>query len=187
MVKRMCLNPGEVYFHGLDCSVARPARYHRLDGQRRGNICASAAAAQRACSPETSTDLEMLTLNGLLRSADYRGSDVRLDTGEVYKPASWPRRSIDPAKWSWYPLVAHRFYDAEHINILEVRAAHLSLKWRTRASKIIGSRFFHLLESQVALAVLVKRRSSSWRLNRALTRSNALILAGYLFPTVALL
>ena len=127
----------------------------------------------------------MLTLNALFRSADYRGSDVRLDTGELFRPGSWPRRSIDPAKWSWYPLVAHPFRDPEHINLLEVRAAHLCVKWRTRSALRIGSRFFHLIDSQVALAVLCKGRSSSWQLNRVLSKTNALILGAGLFPSWA--
>ena len=124
-------------------------------------------------------------MNSLLRGADYRGSDVRLDSGELLKPGAWPRRSIDPARWEWYTLVAHRFHDEEHINLLEVRAAHLALRWRSRNAQRIGSRFFHLLDSQVALSVLVKGRSSSWRLNRALSRVNALTLAGSFLPSYA--
>ena len=69
-------------------------------------------------------ELERLTLNELLRSADYRGSDVRMDTGELMKTNQWPRRSIDPAKWTWYLILAHPYKDSEHINLLEVRAAH---------------------------------------------------------------
>ena len=146
-----------------------------MDGQRRGDLARTATEARASCSVESTPELELLTLNALLRSADYRGSDVRLDTGELYRQASWARRSIDPAKLVWYPLVAHPLHDEEHINLLEVRAAHLMLKWRSRSSQRVVSRFFHLIDSQVALSVLAKGRSSSWRLNLALSRSNALI------------
>ena len=95
LVERMGLHRGEVYYDGLKCGLDRQPLPHRLDGRRRGNICASAAAAHGKCSPDTTTALELQTLNALLRSADYRGSDVRLDTGDLYKPASWPRRFIE--------------------------------------------------------------------------------------------
>lgn len=56
------------------------------------------------------------------------------------------------------------------------------LRWRTRKKAAMRSRFLHLLHSQVALAVLVKGRSSSWRLNRVLCSVNALTLAALFFP-----
>ena len=93
------------------------------------------------------------------------------------KPNQLPRRSIDPAKWVWYPLLSHPYTDEERINLLEVRAAHLTLRWRSRTPARVGSRFFHLLDSQVALAVLCKGRSSSWRMNRILRRVGALTVA----------
>ena len=98
------------------------------------------------------------------------------------KPNAWPRRSIDPAKWTWYSLLAAPFVDDEHINLLEVRAAHLMLRWRTRTPARIGTRFFHLLDSQVALAVLCKGRSSSWKMNRVLRRVGALTVAAGFLP-----
>ena len=98
------------------------------------------------------------------------------------KPGQWPRRSIDPAKWCWYPLLAHPYQDQEHINILEVRAAFLTLRWRSRTAVRVGTRFFHLLDSQVAIAVLAKGRSSSWKLNQVLRRVGALTVAAGFLP-----
>ena len=98
------------------------------------------------------------------------------------RPNQWPRRFIDPAKWSWYPILSHPYRDAEHINILEVRAAHLMLRWRSRTPVRIGTRFFHLLDSQVALAVLCKGRSSSRQMNRLLKRIGALTVAAGFLP-----
>lgn len=181
-MNRQGLHPGECYVEGLRCDLARPASFHRLDGQRRGYCHPSFKAASAARSPDGTAGLECLTLNALLRSADYRGSDVRLDTGEMMRPSQWPRRSIDPAKWVWYPVMAHPYHDSEHINLLEVRAAHLTLRWRCRSPARIGSRFFHLLDSQVALAVLCKGRSSSYKMNRVLRRVGALTVAAGMLP-----
>ena len=183
IVDRMGLRPGEVYFPGLDCGLNRPKDFHRLDGTRRGYAHPTAEAARQAWSPSTSTALELKAVNSLIRASDYRGSDVRLDSGELLRPAVWPRRSIDPARWEWFPLVSHRFNDREHISILEVRAAHTALKWRARSSQRIFSRFFHLMDSQVGLSVLIKGRSSSYRLNTVLRRTNALTVAAWFFPS----
>ena len=187
MVSRQGLHPGEVYSEGRICHLRRPATFHRLDGQRRGHCAQSFAEAKSAQSEHNSPDLERITLNALLRSADYRGSDVRMDSGALMKPNQWPRRSIDPAKWTWYPILSHPYKDQEHINLLEVRAAHLMLRWRSRTQARIGSRFFHLLDSQVALAVLCKGRSSSHQMNRLLRRIGALTAASGFFPSWATL
>ena len=59
---------------------------------------------------------------------------------------------------------------------------HLTLRWRCRTTQRLGSRFFHLLDSQVAIAVLCKGRSSSWKMNQVLRRISALTLAAGLIP-----
>ena len=52
----------------------------------------------------------------------FRGSDVRLDLGSLFRPDSFPRRSIDPSRWLWHAAQAYAFDRKEHINILELRA-----------------------------------------------------------------
>ena len=79
IVDRQGLYPSERYVDGLECSLARPPSYHRLDGQRRGLCHATFEEAKSARSAEGTPDLERLTLNALLRSADYRGSDARIE------------------------------------------------------------------------------------------------------------
>ena len=130
-------------------------------------------AAKSARSVEGTPELERLTLNALVRSSDYRGSDVRMDTGELIHPNQSPCRSIDPAKWTWYLILAAPYHDEEHINLLEARAAHLVLRWRLRTPARIGSRLFRLLDSRVGIAVLCKGRSSSWKMNQLLRRVGA--------------
>ena len=183
LVERMGLRPGELYTPGLRCDLDRPASFHRLDGQRRGYLHPSQSAARAAVSEESEPALELQTLNALLRSSDYRGSDIRMDAGELLRPGQWPRRSIDPAKWSWFAVLAHPYHDKEHINILEVRSALLTLRWRSRTAGRIRSRFFHLMDSQVAIAALAKGRSSSWKLNQVLRRVAALTVAAGFAPS----
>ena len=183
LVLRMGLRPGETFREGLDCSLRRPTVRARHDGSLRGVVQPSAQAAREAVSAESTPELEKLLLHNLVRSADYRGSDVRLDSGELYRPAAWPRRSIDTGKWVWYTIVAHEYTKPEHINVLELRSTLLALRWRTRSSNRVFSRFVHLLDSQVALAVLVKGRSSSDLLNHVVKKIGALTIAASLMPS----
>ena len=137
----MGLRLGECYYPGVSCGLASPKDFHRLDGARRVYVHTSADAARSACSPQTSTALELNAVNSLIGASDCRGSDVSLDSGALLRPATWPRRSIDPARWEWFPLISHKLKDKELISLLEVRAAHIALKWRTRSSL----RFFQAL------------------------------------------
>ena len=185
MVARMGLRPGEVYVEGMDASLSRPAGFHRHDGHRRGYCFASQQAAVAAIDPRSSPDLEAKLFHSIIRASDYRGSDVRLDSGELFRPHAWPRRSIDPARWNWYAVLAAPYRRMEHINALELKATFLTLRWRLRSASRVRTRFLHLVDSQVALSVLVKGRSSSWVLNRILTRVNALTLAAGILPSYA--
>ena len=38
---------------------------------------------------------------GLLRRADHRGTDVRIDLQLPFRPDAWPRTSICPQRWHW--------------------------------------------------------------------------------------
>ena len=107
LVERMGLYPGEVYVEGLDCSLTRKPQYHRLDDRPRNVLYPSAEQARAGADPLSTPQLEKQVLLSLVRAADYRGSDVRLDSGELFRPAAWPRRAIDPGKWTWHKLVAH--------------------------------------------------------------------------------
>ena len=77
---------------------------------------------------------------------------------------------MDPARWSWSVAHSYPFRTREHINILELRAILHTLEWRARTSTFHSCRFLHLSDSQVCLAVLVKGRSSSRKVNRLLRR-----------------
>ena len=185
IVLRMHLPPGEVHTEGRTYE-RETARQHEKDLEAmRGKVHPSAEAAKQGVSSGDTKDLQSALLGSFFRAADYRGSDVRIDSGELMRPHSWPRRSIDPARWSWYSLLATPFTREEHINVLELKTILLMLRWRLRASNRVHSRFLHLCDSQVCLGVVVKGRSSSWRLNRVLNRINSHVLAGSLAPNYA--
>jgi hypothetical protein len=114
---------------------------------------------------------------GLLRRMEFRGSDIRLDTGLLYQADAWPRVPVQASKWLWTAVRSFKWKRAQHINGLEMRAYLETLRWRSRSRAFQNSRFIHLLDSQVALAVLVKGRSSSRQLNQLLRKCAAYLLA----------
>ena len=69
--------------------------------------------------------------------------------------------------------------------MLELRAYLSALKWRLRKLAHHRVRCFHLLDSQVCIAVIVKGRSSSFALSRVLDKVNAVTLAGDIWPALA--
>ena len=112
-----------------------------------------------------------------LRCADHRGSDVRLSSGALTRPSCWPRMSTDHTSWKWRTVVKTKWEREAHINELELRAALLALRWRLRSLRGQKRVALHLLDSSVSIGVLVKRRSSAYRLHRVVRRINALELA----------
>ena len=97
-------------------------------------------------------------------------------------PKIYPRKAIAAALWSWQPVFKNLWKFADHINVLEAIAILQDLKWRARAAFRLGSRFLHLSDSFVAIAVLSKYRSSSAKLSRVCQPASALVLAGFFYP-----
>ena len=91
-----------------------------------------------------------------LRRMEFRGSDVRLDLGIVFRPDAAPRTSIDPSRWIWTVAHSWPFRQEEHINVLELRAILHTLEWRARGANFHKIRFLHLADSQICLAVLAR-------------------------------
>jgi len=116
------------------------------------------------------------------RRAEYRGSDVRLDVGETRRQLAWPRMSIDPHRWIWKFVKAIPFRRPAHINILELYMYLFTLRWRTRAVRNFHVRALHLIDSQVALAVAVKGRSSSRQLNQLLRQASSILVCADHYP-----
>ena len=119
----------------------------------------------------------------LLARVDARGSDIRLCTGELLKPHRVSREAVNPRLWRWRAQMSWTWRRADaHINELEAIAVLVQLKARARSTGNFNTVFLHLVDSQVALGVFMKRRSSSRLLQRILRRANALCLACNLLP-----
>jgi hypothetical protein len=127
------------------------------------------------------TRAELLVVEHM-RGIDHRGSDVRLDAGTLLSPSIWPRRATRANLWKWHLKVKWHWQAPRHINVLEAQAVLAAIKWRVRAKRNIGSKFLHLVDSQVSQAVLTKRRSSSYLLNKVCRRVGALELAASIHP-----
>ena len=124
-------------------------------------------------------------MRALLRAASHRGGDIRITTGDLLRPDTWPRRAVPSAMWNWKVCLSFKWQQSEHINSLEVRSFLSTLRWRLQKPKNVGTRFLHLLDSQVAIAVIIKGRSSSYSLSKLMERVSALVLAGGLAPSLA--
>ena len=84
--------------------------------------------------------------------------------------------SVDKAPWR--TIVSAPWMGAEHINVLELRAALLAVHWVLSYPSALSSRVFLLLDSTVAFFSLWKGRSSSPPLLLVLRKISALLLAG---------
>ena len=77
----------------------------------------------------------------------------------------------------WIPLFGGSWRSLEHINVLELRAAELALRWLASCNNVIGTRVFLLSDSQVVVYGLRKGRFSSKKLLAVYRRLAALILS----------
>ena len=102
---------------------------------------------------------------------------MRIDVGEPFDLRSWPRRPIDVDRWAWRPVLQTRWKHPHNIMLLEALAAHLALLWRSRFRDRLRFRFLHLIDNQATIAVLVRHRSRSQRLNHVVRKSAAILLA----------
>eukprot|EP00435_Cladocopium_sp_Y103_P009408 s1897_g2.t1 len=129
--------------------------------------------------------LSSLLVGAYLRRQEFKGSDVRLDISALYRPDSFPRGSVEPSRWIWHRSHSFPFKDKDHINILELRSLVHTFEWRIRNHTFGDCRALHLCDSQVALAVATKGRSSSRSLNRILRKFAALQVGAGVWPLLA--
>lgn len=114
---------------------------------------------------------EMQQFNYLLFTrADARGSDVRLSTGEFHAPNKIRRMAADHRWWRWrsgrgWPWRHIAEGGKEHINCSELRAAYIELKCHCRQAGELNAWYVLAVGSGVAIGVIAKKRSSSWKLN----------------------
>ncbi|CAK0805394.1 unnamed protein product, partial [Prorocentrum cordatum] len=134
--------------------------------------------------PDTA-EARKLVLHYLSR-AEKGGSDVRLDYGVPYRPRGWPRTSLGPFVWKWRVVVSMAWpgRSSTHINVRELQAATAAIRWRARKVAQRGSRFLHLVDSQVVAAIVTKGRSSSRKLQPILRRWMAVVVAADMHPLI---
>ena len=118
----------------------------------------------------------------LLTKVNHTGSDVRVTTGHIMAPKAFPRQSASPQWWEWRHVFHNRWKTKEHINLLEMRAIMLALRWRVCHLKEMDVRFCHLTDSYVCMSVLSKGRSSSDMLMVVLRKVAAFCLCFGLLP-----
>ena len=118
-------------------------------------------------------------LNRILGSkARHTGSDVRISTGQILNPRTYPRQSVESLWWEWEQVFKVRWNLTEHINALEIRAIWLTLLWKTMKRSFTNRRLFHLSDSYVALSILSKGRTGSHKLQYICRKIAALLVAG---------
>ena len=95
-------------------------------------------------------------------------------------------QGIDARMWRWKETLSCPWsYQNEHINVLEARALCLAIRWRSRQAQAHGTRFLHLIDSQVVMGATAKGRSSARRLHGILMRTAAVTLAANFRPVLA--
>ena len=80
--------------------------------------------------------------------------------------------------YRWWP-------SDSHINKLELRSCLSALRWRLRSVQGFRVRFFHCVDSQVAMGAITKGRSSSRDLQMVVDKFNATVLATRVRPVLA--
>ena len=122
-------------------------------------------------------------LHEMLRMADYRGSDVRIDSQVIldHGVQVWPYPAF---VWDWSVTQSYPWKYEQHINVLEFAAFLNFLRSRGCDCSFQRCRFFHVFDSRVVSCVVAKGRSSSRLLNRLSRKVCSLLLASdvYVLP-----
>eukprot|EP00435_Cladocopium_sp_Y103_P060424 s868_g22.t1 len=121
----------------------------------------------------------------VLRHGEKGGTDVRLDLNIPYRLKAWPRSGIRSHLFHWAIVHGYSWKNHAHINGLELQAVLNSIKWRLRKATRSGHRILHLVDSQVVAAIMAKGRTSSFRLQLALSKLSALVVASGTVVAVA--
>ncbi len=113
----------------------------------------------------------------LLKRTDHTGSDVRLTSGEPLSSKIFPRQAVSAQWWTWEPAFHLRWKQKAHINLLELEAILLAIKFQVSRLDISQSRIFHISDSYVCLSIVSKGRSGSNVLQRKLKQIAAFLLS----------
>ena len=113
----------------------------------------------------------------LLGRTNHTGSDVRVSSGEVLNPKSFPRQSIESVWWVWKRLFQTRWKQTDHINALELRSVLLALKYHVTHLRSYDARIFHICDSYVCMSIISKGRTGSQKLQWLLKQLSSILLA----------
>ena len=132
----------------------------------------------------TTFDSSQLLVKKICGLASMKGEDILLQS-HTDVPVRYHRlRASIPAKfWRWFTVTGWEWKgEPEHINILELRAALTTVKWRCERLHQMDLRCVHLLDSLVVLHAVTRGRSSSRKMRRSLMKLSAYLLATGLNP-----
>ena len=137
------------------------------------NLCYGSSAVDSQLS-----DAGMSLMNRLLlRRTNHTGSDVRVVSGELFNNKAFPRHSVSASWWSWSKGYSTQWKQRSHINVLELEALLLGVKFQIHRFKAQDMRIFQLTDSYICMSVTSKGRSSSKQLQRVLNKLSAHLLA----------
>ena len=139
----------------------------------------------RSLSPSECSQAHEMLVKQIFRRVTHRGSDVRLDSSQLMRPDVWPRQPTDPSRWTWKLLRSWKWEHGGHITELEMRSALTAIRWRARSASLLRTRFVLFIDNQSFLAVLVKSRSSSRKLNAVARKTAAILLCTLSRPLYA--
>ena len=138
-------------------------------------------------SPGRQCGIEEQLVEHYVRRTHSRGTELRLDIGQIFRAKPLHRAGIDARHWRWQHVLGLKVVKKHHINVLELRATGLTLRWRLRKRARSGCfnalRIVHLTDSQVCLSVLAKGRTGYQRLLPTLRRISARLISGALVLT----
>jgi hypothetical protein len=153
---------------------------HSTKGLSKPGVAIFAAEAVLSVINTMQPGCEAEHLIGLLSIVDFRGSDVRLDTGVVLEGSRQPT-PYPAICWDWTVVQSYAWQQHQHINVLELLAFFNYFRSLAALSSSHSQRFLHVLDSRVCSCVLSKGRSSSKLLNRLLRRILGVSLAADLY------
>jgi hypothetical protein len=153
---------------------------HSTKGLAKPGVAFHAAKAVLGLMSTMHPGREENHLTGLLDLVDFRGSDVRLDTGAILEGSRQPI-PYPAICWDWSVVQSYAWKQTQHINVLELLAFFNYFRSLASFSVLHSQRILHVLDSRVCSCVLSKGRSSSKLLNRVLRRILGVSLAADLY------
>ena len=118
----------------------------------------------------------------MLTRACLRGSDIRSDMGHAFLHKDCVRTSVTIDKLHFKDIISFRWARAEHINGLEVSAINSLMQWCLRGAKCMNHKVIVCSDSQVAISVCTRFRSSSRRLKQKVQKLAFLCLVSGISP-----